>query len=84
MSASVAAPQKQLIKRLLKSGRWNNASEIIRHGLELVKREVESEELSPYPPSALAEVYRKQSAAEKQEEARMAQACARPSPGDLN
>ena len=33
-----------LLDRLLKSGCWNNKSEIIRHGLELIRRELEEQE----------------------------------------
>ena len=83
MSASIAAPQKELIARLLKSGRWNNASEIVRHGLELVRLEVERESLSPYPSSELAEAYRNESAGDRQVDAKLSRASARPSPREL-
>jgi Arc/MetJ-type ribon-helix-helix transcriptional regulator len=84
MSATIAAPQKQLVQRLLKSGRFNNASEIIRHGLELVRREVEREELSPHSDSALAEAYRKAPREERELDSKLGRACARPSPGELD
>ena len=57
MSATIAAPQKQLLRRLLQSGRYNNASEIIRHVLELVRLEIERENLSPLPDDQLAAAY---------------------------
>lgn len=84
MSATIAAPQKELVQRLLKSGRWNNASEIIRHGLELVRREVEREELSPYPDSALAEAYRQSKREDRELDSKLGRASARPSAGDLD
>ena len=84
MSATIAAPQKQLVQRLLKRGRFNNASEIIRHGLELVRMEMEREELSPYPDSALAEAYRQSSRQDQETDATLGRASARPAPGELN
>ena len=43
MSTSLTTGNKQLLRSLLKVGRWGNQSEIIRYGLHLVKREVEAE-----------------------------------------
>ena len=83
MSATIAAPQKQLVQRLLKSGRWNNASEIIRHGLELVRLEVEREELSPYPDSVLAGAYRQARGEDRDADSQLGRASARPAPGEL-
>jgi Arc/MetJ-type ribon-helix-helix transcriptional regulator len=34
--------QRRLIQQLLKVGRWNNESEIVRDGLHLVAKEVET------------------------------------------
>ena len=57
MSATVAQPQKDLIRELLKAGKWNNESEIVRYGIELVRREVEREALRPVPDAAISAAY---------------------------
>jgi Arc/MetJ-type ribon-helix-helix transcriptional regulator len=59
MAATVAMPQKKLLRKLMKSGRWNSESEIVRYGIDLVRREVEREQLSPYPEHVLTEAYDK-------------------------
>jgi Arc/MetJ-type ribon-helix-helix transcriptional regulator len=58
MAATVAQPRKELLRKLLKAGRWTNESEIVRYGIELVRREVEREQLSKYPDGALAKCYK--------------------------
>ena len=86
MSASVTAPHKRLIKALLKLGRWNNESEIIRYGLHLVAKEVERDRqssLQPYPPGVLAKAYRKLGRVASEEDRGMARASAYPSRGEL-
>jgi Arc/MetJ-type ribon-helix-helix transcriptional regulator len=86
MSATITTANKRLIKELLKIGRWNNESEIIRFGLHLVAREVEEQQrqgLSPYPPSLLAKVYRQMTVKEHEEDRSMARACAFPKKGEL-
>jgi len=83
MSATVAMPQKKLLQRLLKSGRWNSESEIVRYGIELVRREIEKTRFSPCPESELAEAYRRISKEDLQEDARMGRASAPPAPGEL-
>lgn len=83
MAATVAMPQKKLLRRLLKCGRWNSESEIVRYGIELVRREVERKELSPYPDSVLADAYRRVSDAERAEDERLGRASALPYPGEL-
>jgi len=83
MAATVAMPQKELLQRLLKSGRWNSESEIVRYGIELVRREVERELFSPYPETVLAQAYRKLSKQDQQADERLCRASALPSPGDL-
>ncbi len=83
MAATVAMPQKKLLRKLLESGRWNSESEIVRYGIELVRREVQREELSQYPEAALAAAYRSLSKAERQQDARLGRASARPTPGEL-
>ena len=57
MAATVAQPQKELLRKLLKVGRWTNESEIVRYGIELVRREVERERFSKYPDGTLAKCY---------------------------
>ncbi len=84
MSSTVTTPQKRILERLLKTGRWNNKSEIVRHGLELVRREVEREELAPMPDEVLAEAYRQITPQELAEERAMGRACARPKAGELS
>ncbi len=58
MGATVAQPQKEVLRELLKVGRWTNGSEIVRYGIELVRREVERERLSKYPAGTLARCYK--------------------------
>jgi Arc/MetJ-type ribon-helix-helix transcriptional regulator len=86
MSASVTSSQKRLVKHLLKIGRWNNESEIIRYGLHLVAKEVERDQernLDPYPPGVLAKAYRKLGKAAFEEDRAMANASAYPGKGEL-
>ena len=83
MSATVAQPQKDLLRELLKAGRWTNESEIVRYGIELVKREVEREALSPVPNSELAACYASMSQDDKASESQMAKRVVRPTSKDL-
>lgn len=84
MATTITPPNRKLIERLVKTGRFNNYSEVVRYGLELVRREIEREDLSQYPDSVLTKIYREMSPQEKASEARMARASARPSPGELD
>ena len=86
MAHTLTEPQKQLIQQLLKVGRWNNESEILRYGLHLVAREVESEQersLEPFPPGVLARAYRRLTPKERKAERAMARASAGPQKGEL-
>ncbi len=83
MATIITPPNRRLIQRLVKTGRFNNYSEVVRYGLELVRREIEREDLSPYPESVLGKIYREMTAEEKDEEARMARGSGHPSPGEL-
>jgi len=86
MSATVTAVNKRLIKELLKIGRWNNESEILRYGLHLVALEVEEQQrrsFSPFPPGLLAKAYKQMTAEELQEDRMMGRACALPRKGEL-
>jgi Arc/MetJ-type ribon-helix-helix transcriptional regulator len=53
MATIITPSSRKLLERLLHSGRFNNYSEIVRYGLELVRREIEREELDPYPSQSL-------------------------------
>ena len=86
VSYSLTKPQKTLVRELLKIGRWNNESEIIRYGLHLVVQEVRAEQvlsLEPYRPGALARAYNKLTPADRREEQLMERASALPQTGDL-
>jgi Arc/MetJ-type ribon-helix-helix transcriptional regulator len=86
MAHTLTGPQKRLIHELLKVGRWNNESEIIRYGLHLVAREVESEQersLKPYAPGLLARAYRRITLRQRKEERAMERASARPQKDEL-
>jgi Arc/MetJ-type ribon-helix-helix transcriptional regulator len=86
VSASVTSSQKRLVRQLLKIGRWNNESEIIRYGLHLVAKEVQRDQernLDPYPAGLLAKAYRKLGKAALDEDRTMANASAYPSKDEL-
>ena len=83
MAATVAMPQKKLLQKLLKSGRWNSESEIVRYGIELVRREVARERLSPYPDHVLAKAYRKLSVADRELDDQLGRASNHPVSGEL-
>ena len=80
MAVQLTPANKQTLRRLLKTGRWNNQSEILRYGLYLVENEVRREDLSPLPAGVLAESYKYQTKQERQEEDRMAKASLRHRP----
>jgi Arc/MetJ-type ribon-helix-helix transcriptional regulator len=86
MAHTLTGAQKHLIQDLLKVGRWNNESEIIRYGLHLVAKEVEDDQtrsLEPYPGGMLSRAYRKLSTLERGEEKAMERASSGPQPGEL-
>lgn len=86
MGYSLTEAQKRLVRELLKVGRWNNESEIIRYGVHLVAREVEAEHmtsLTPYSPGLLAKAYRRLTTREREEEHAMEQASAYPRKGEI-
>ena len=84
MSATVAMPQERLLKALLKEGRWRNKSEIVRYGIELVRREVERDKLAPMPPGELAAEYQKLSRADHDDDRAMGGASAYPVRGEMD
>src|SRR5438876_9297633 len=60
MAVSLTRQNKQTLKQLLKTGRWNNESEVLRYGLYLVTEEVRAkqrEQLRPIPEGELARMY---------------------------
>ena len=67
--AALTAENKRQIKRLLKSGRWNNESEIMRYGLHLVILEFEAYEKGQWPEPISTEemdkIYAEETAEEK-------------------
>jgi Arc/MetJ-type ribon-helix-helix transcriptional regulator len=83
MAATVAMPQKKLLRQLMKSGRWNSESEIVRYGIELVRRELERERLSAYPEAVLTSAYSRLSKEEHNLDEKLGRASARPQPGEL-
>jgi len=89
MAAALTSHNKRTLKRLLKTGRWNNESEILRYGLRLVERELAEEQrtdLSPLPQEQLTKALRRLTTRERLEESRMARASLRhrPKPEDFN
>ena len=86
MTHTFTTPQKRLLQKLLKAGRWNNEGEIVRHGLQLVASELKRKnppELAPYSPALLARAYRRHTLREQKEERAMAEASAGPQKGEL-
>jgi Arc/MetJ-type ribon-helix-helix transcriptional regulator len=86
--AVLTQANKQTIKRLLKTGRWNNQSEVMCAAIHLLDQQVQAEsfrDLSPYPLGTLAKAYRQMTPKEKAEEHRLAKASARlkPKPSDF-
>jgi Arc/MetJ-type ribon-helix-helix transcriptional regulator len=86
MGYALTDSQKRLVQELLKIGRWNNESEIVRYGLHLVAREVEAEQVRSYEPygaGVLKRAYKKLSKVDREEESDMARASVKPSAGEL-
>jgi len=81
--AALTSENKKQIKRLLRTGRWNNQSEILRYGLHLVINEVEArrekEWPEPIPAHVLQEIYENETAAERAEQQAAAEASIRAS-----
>lgn len=68
-SIALTPTNKQTLKRLLKTGRWGNESEIVRYGIHLVEMEVQAKqkELWPKPISdaVMRRIYRGETKKEK-------------------
>jgi hypothetical protein len=76
-AAKEAAPETPEIRPL------NSESEIVRYGIELVRREIQKTRFAPCPESELEEAYRRISKEDLHEDARMGRASAPPAPGEL-
>ena len=77
MAVSFTRQNKQALKELIKTGRWNSESEVLRYGLYLVTQEVKAsrrEEIRPIPEGALAEIYKRESKHERATERKLAKA----------
>ncbi len=86
MAHAITNPQRRLIGELLKIGRWNNESEIIRYGLHLVAKEVENDQarsLAPYSAGVLARAYKRLTPRERKEHTALERASAAPEKGEL-
>jgi Arc/MetJ-type ribon-helix-helix transcriptional regulator len=86
MAHTLTEPQRRLIQELLKIGRWNNESEIVRYGLHLVAKEVETDQersLAPYAAGVLARAYRRVTPRERKEQRGLERASAGPEKGEL-
>ena len=64
MSATLTLEQDGLLDDLLRAGRWRSKSEIIGHGLELVRAEVARADYTPLSDAERAAAYAGLSAAE--------------------
>ena len=73
MTATLAEPQAEFIRELLKTGRWNDESEIVRYGIELVRREVERESLAPVSEAECAACYERMSEEEREADRALSQ-----------
>jgi len=88
VKSSTTTFNKRILRRLLKVGRWNNESEIVRYGLSLVVKEVQNDalrSLAPVKPGMLADVYQQMTPEEVREDEAMSKASSRikPKPGEL-
>ena len=72
MPYTLTIPQKQFVKRLVKQGRFNNESEVIRAGVRLLE-EKETNYLNPppLPPGTMARIYARQTKEENDRERRL-------------
>ena len=80
MNATRTSADRQLLKQLLKLGRWTSQNEVIRSALFLLKVEFEHErlrELTPYSQAALRRASRKASREDIAADRRLAKASAR-------
>ena len=77
MPLTLTRENKQTLKELLETGRWQSESEVICYGLHLVKEQVKSiqrDELKPIPEGVLAEIYKRETKEERAVERKLAKA----------
>ena len=84
MASTITISNMVLLKRLRRSGRFKSYGEIVRYGLELVRREIEREDLSPIPDSALEAAYAELSKEDHELDKKLGRASAKPMPGELD
>jgi len=80
MNATLTSADRQLLKQLLKVGRWNSQTEVIRYALFLLKDEVERggvHDLTPYSHAALRRAARRASREDIAADRRLGKASAR-------
>ena len=80
MNAILTSADRQLLKQLLKLGRWNSENEVIRSALFLLKGEIEGghlHNLAPYSQAALRRAARSASREDIAADRRLAKASAR-------
>ena len=80
MSHALTNYSEDVIARLIRTGRFNNRSEVVRAGLRLLE-EKEFAHLSPHPVSdgALKRAYRRRGGDRSEAEAAKASRCRKPS-----
>jgi hypothetical protein len=88
MSITLNARTEADLRWLLQTGRWHSKTEIICHGLDLVKREIRQDlnylNPLPLPAGTLEQIYLAESAEERELERRAAAASMRASRLELD
>ena len=86
MSIALTAENERTLKRLLESGRWQDESEIVRHGILLVEKEIAELDRNPWPQplpnEVLERAYQNETAEEKEIERKLGEASCRHRPGE--
>jgi putative addiction module CopG family antidote len=79
MNCVLTKQNEEQVKALIRSGRYNNQSEVLRAGLRALLREEQSYlHPPPLPPGALARAYAKETEEEKELERQAARASRKP------
>jgi len=68
---------RQQLKELVQTGRWNNVSEVVRAALHQFYETERARDLSPYSEAEMRAAARRQTPKEKAEDRRLAKASAR-------
>lgn len=58
MNVALTKHFEALIERLVESGRYNNASEVVRAGLRSLEAEERAQAMLAFPPGTLKHLYR--------------------------